>query len=169
VVFGAAVLACAVVTRGDTNYYRHSFFDNSLTRDAYFYSSGKPSAPSSLELIDGKLPVETQKFYTPPNALRLKWRSAQGDGWDAEIRVVNFRNREINFLGDPLWDVYGPRDAFNESTNWYSPIFMGLNQAPITVMIENYRTGLIWKLFMSNPKIKPMLDKIGFKAAQAAQ
>jgi hypothetical protein len=44
-----------------------------------------------------------------------------------------------------------------------SPIFMGLNQAPITVMIENYRTGLIWKLFMSNPEIRPMLDQIGFK------
>jgi len=40
---------------------------------------------------------------------------------------------------------------------------MGLNQAPITVMIENYRTGLIWKLFMSNPEIPPMMDKIGFK------
>ena len=67
-------------------------------------------------------------------------------------------------LGDPLWDVYGPRDAFNLDENWYSPIYMGLNQAPITVMIENYRTGLVWKLFMSNPEIKPMLDRIGFKS-----
>ena len=40
---------------------------------------------------------------------------------------------------------------------------MGLNQAPIVVMMENYRTGLIWKLFMSNPEIQPALDKIGFK------
>jgi hypothetical protein len=39
---------------------------------------------------------------------------------------------------------------------------MGLNQAPITVMIENYRSGLPWKLFMANPEIKPMLDRIGF-------
>jgi hypothetical protein len=46
---------------------------------------------------------------------------------------------------------------------------MGLNQAPITVMIENYRTGLIWKLFMSNPEIKPMLDGIGFKADPTAR
>jgi hypothetical protein len=66
-------------------------------------------------------------------------------------------------LGDRLWGVYGPRDAFNLQQNWFSPIYMGLNQAPITVMVENYRTGLIWKLFMSNPEIKPMLDKIGFK------
>jgi hypothetical protein len=65
-------------------------------------------------------------------------------------------------LGDRMWDIYGPRDALNESADWVSPIYMGLNQAPITVMIENYRTGLIWKLFMSNPEIQPMLDKIGF-------
>ena len=40
---------------------------------------------------------------------------------------------------------------------------MGLNQAPMAVMIENYRTGLVWKLFMSNPEIRRMLEKIGFK------
>jgi exo beta-1,2-glucooligosaccharide sophorohydrolase (non-reducing end) len=102
-IFAVSTLACASVARGDTNYYRHSFFDNSLTRDAYFYSLGKRSSPSTLELVDGKLPVETQEFYTPPNALRLRWQSVQGGGWDAEIRVVNFRNREINFLGDTLF------------------------------------------------------------------
>src|SRR5215475_4922915 len=63
-------------------------------------------------------------------------------------------------LGDRLWGIYGPRDAFNLTHHWFSPIFMGLNQAPIVVMIENYRTGLIWKLFMSNPEIQPMLLKL---------
>ena len=66
-------------------------------------------------------------------------------------------------LGDRLWGAYGPRDAFNLDQNWFAPIFMGLNQAPIVVMTENYRTGLIWKLFMSNPEVQPMLTKIGFK------
>jgi exo beta-1,2-glucooligosaccharide sophorohydrolase (non-reducing end) len=66
-------------------------------------------------------------------------------------------------LGDRLWGIYGPRDAFNLSRNWVSPVYMGLDQAPIVVMAENYRTGLIWKLFMSNPEIEPALDKIGFK------
>ncbi len=64
-------------------------------------------------------------------------------------------------LGAEVWGVYGPRDAINPDHDWDSPIFMGLNQAPITVMIENYRSGLIWRLFMSNPEIKPMLDRIG--------
>jgi hypothetical protein len=70
-------------------------------------------------------------------------------------------------LGPNLWDIYGPRDAYNAGANWYSPIYMGLNQAPITVMIENYRTGLVWKLFMSNPEIQAMLPRIGFKLDHA--
>ena len=63
-------------------------------------------------------------------------------------------------LGAQLWDIYGPRDAFNPTQNWVSPIYMGLNQAPIVVMIENYRTGLVWKQFMSNPEIGGMLQKL---------
>jgi len=63
-------------------------------------------------------------------------------------------------LGDQMWDIYGPRDAYNPSQNWISPIYMGLNQAPIVVMIENYRTGLVWKNFMANPEIGVMLQKL---------
>ena len=37
---------------------------------------------------------------------------------------------------------------------------MGLNQAPIVVMVENYRTGLVWKQFMANPEIGEMLRKL---------
>jgi exo beta-1,2-glucooligosaccharide sophorohydrolase (non-reducing end) len=66
-------------------------------------------------------------------------------------------------LGDQLWGVYGPRDAFNLSRNWVSPVYMGLDQAPIVVMVENYRSGLVWKMFMSNPEIAPALERIGFK------
>ena len=56
--------------------------------------------------------------------------------------------------------VYGPLDAYNLDVNWWSPIYMGLNQAPIVVMVENYRSGLIWKLFMSNKEMEPMLHKV---------
>src|SRR5580704_14670363 len=100
------LLCLAVVcpfAKGDTQYYKHTLFDNSLEPDAYYYSSGKASAPSTLELIHGKLPVSRNLFYTPPNALRLKWRSASGGGWEAGIAAINFRNREINFQGDTLY------------------------------------------------------------------
>jgi exo beta-1,2-glucooligosaccharide sophorohydrolase (non-reducing end) len=63
-------------------------------------------------------------------------------------------------LGDRLWGVYGPIDAYNADADWWSPIYMGLNQAPIVVMIENYRTGLVWKMFHKNPEIGAMLKKL---------
>ena len=85
---------------------------------------------------------------------------------EASMAALKYFYRD---LGDRLWGVYGPRDAFNLTRNWFSPVYMGLDQAPIVVMVENYRTGLIWKMFMSNPEIKPMLDKIGFQPDNAAK
>jgi exo beta-1,2-glucooligosaccharide sophorohydrolase (non-reducing end) len=79
---------------------------------------------------------------------------------EASMAALKFFYRD---LGDRLWGVYGPHDAFNLTHNWFSPVYMGLDQAPIVVMVENYRTGLVWKLFMSNREIQPMLDKIGFQ------
>jgi hypothetical protein len=67
-------------------------------------------------------------------------------------------------LGAQVWSIYGFRDAFNLQQNWYSGITMGLNQAPMVVMIENYRSGLVWKSFMANPEIQPALKNIGFRA-----
>jgi hypothetical protein len=69
-------------------------------------------------------------------------------------------------LGAQVWDIYGFRDAFNEQQNWYSGITMGLNQAPMAVMIENNRNGLIWKCFMSNPEIRLMQQAIGLTRDQ---
>lgn len=63
-------------------------------------------------------------------------------------------------LGAQLWGIYGPIDAYNLDHDWWSPIYMGLNQAPIVVMVENYRTGLVWKKFMANPEIQTMLKKL---------
>ena len=63
---------------GNTDYYRHTYFDNSLTSSSYFYSGGQAVSPSSLEQKDGRLPVETKTFFTPPNALRLEWQSQPG-------------------------------------------------------------------------------------------
>jgi hypothetical protein len=69
-------------------------------------------------------------------------------------------------LGAQAWSIYGFRDAFNLQENWYSGITMGLNQAPMAVMIENYRTGLVWRSFMTNPEIQQMLTAVGFTASK---
>jgi hypothetical protein len=77
----------------------------------------------------------------------------------ASMATLKFFYRK---LGDRLWGPFGFRDAFNLQEDWVSRINMGLNQAPMVVMIENYRTGLIWKLFMSNPEIRAMCKRVGF-------
>ncbi|MDB5155406.1 MAG: beta-glucosidase [Mucilaginibacter sp.] len=67
-------------------------------------------------------------------------------------------------LGDKIWGEYGFTDAFSEQHDWYAKTYLAIDQGPIIVMIENYRTGLLWKLFMSNPDVKNGLNKLGFSA-----
>lgn len=66
-------------------------------------------------------------------------------------------------LGDRVWGTYGFHDGFNQTENWYDEDYMALNQAPIVTMIENHRSGLVWRMFMANPEIAPALQAIGFK------
>ena len=98
-----AIVLATAVARGDTEYYRHSVFDNSLTTDAYFHSRGRANGSSFLELKDGRLPVETKTFFTPPNALRLQWQSQADGGWEAEIHVDFYRYRFPEFKGQNLY------------------------------------------------------------------
>lgn len=67
-----------------------------------------------------------------------------------------------NDHGDKIWSEYGFVDAFNETENWYAKSHLAIDQGPIIVMIENYRSGLLWKLFMNIPEIQNGLKKIGF-------
>lgn len=69
-----------------------------------------------------------------------------------------------NDLGDKIWSEYGFVDAFNETENWYAKSHLAIDQGPIIVMIENYRTGLLWKLFMSVPEVQNGLKKLGFQS-----
>lgn len=67
-------------------------------------------------------------------------------------------------LGDKVWGVYGFYDAFSEQADWYTPRYLAIDQGPIVVMIENYRSGLLWKLFMGAPEVKEGLRKLGFNS-----
>lgn len=66
------------------------------------------------------------------------------------------------FLGDKLWGAYGFYDAFDVKENWWANSTIAIDQGPEIIMIENYRTGLIWNLFMSAPDIRNGLTKLGF-------
>lgn len=66
--------------------------------------------------------------------------------------------------GDKIWGEYGFVDAFNETQNWVAKSYLAIDQGPIIAMIENYRTGLLWRLFMSCPEIQRGLKKLGFQS-----
>jgi hypothetical protein len=65
---------------------------------------------------------------------------------------------------DKIWGPYGFYDAFSETANWYTPRYLAIDQGPIVVMMENYRSGLLWKLFMSCPEIQQGMKKLGFSS-----
>jgi hypothetical protein len=65
-------------------------------------------------------------------------------------------------LGDKLWGEYGFYDAFNPTENWWANSYLAIDQGPIIVMIENYRSGLLWDLFMSAPEVQNGLNTLGF-------
>ena len=68
-------------------------------------------------------------------------------------------------LGDKIWKDFGFVDAFSLSRAWFAESFLAIDQGPIIVMIENYRTGLLWNLFTSCPEIKAGMRSLGFSAS----
>jgi hypothetical protein len=65
-------------------------------------------------------------------------------------------------LGDKIFGDYGFYDAFSEQNNWFPRKYLAIDQGPIVVMIENYRSALLWNLFMSCPEVATGLQKLGF-------
>jgi hypothetical protein len=73
--------------------------------------------------------------------------------------------------GSELYGEYGFRDSFNPAftfskgseNGWFDPDYLGIDQGPILIMLENYQTGLIWDLMKKNKYIVAGLKKAGFK------
>lgn len=78
------------------------------------------------------------------------------------LQSLDALRTDYYFLGDHLWGDYGFYDAFDVKEGWWANSTLAIDQGPIICMIENYRTGLLWKLFMSAPEIQKGLDKLGF-------
>ena len=61
-----------------------------------------------------------------------------------------------------MWGDFGFYDAFSIHYNWFSNEYLAIDQGPIILMIENYRTQMLWNLFMSDPEIINGLNILGF-------
>ncbi len=77
----------------------------------------------------------------------------------AVLKVLRHFLREY---GDRIWRDYGFVDAFNPSRGWTAQTHLAIDQGPIVAMIENHRSGLLWKLFMAIPEIRTALRRLGF-------
>jgi len=65
-------------------------------------------------------------------------------------------------LGKKLWGKYGYYDAFNLTAKWFDDDFLGIDEGPMLIMIENFRTGLVWNYVMKDPIIQKGLNRLGF-------
>jgi hypothetical protein len=77
---------------------------------------------------------------------------------------MNAMHHWYNDMKDKLWGAYGFYDAFSETDNWYPQRYLSIDQGPIVDMIENYRSSLLWDLFMSCPEVNNGLKKLGFQS-----
>jgi hypothetical protein len=67
-------------------------------------------------------------------------------------------------LGDKIWGQFGFVDAFNLTNVWFASSYLAIDQGPEIIMIENYRSQLLWNLFMSSPEIKTGMKNLGFQS-----
>ena len=67
-------------------------------------------------------------------------------------------------LGDKLWGPYGFYDSFDLNDAWFATSDLAIDEGPIIVMIENYRSVLLWNLFMSNREIQTGMASLGFSS-----
>jgi hypothetical protein len=80
----------------------------------------------------------------------------------APSEVLGVMRHFLSEHGEKVWGRYGFVDAFCEDEDWFADTFLAIDQGPIIAMIENYRSGLLWKLFMSVPEVRAGLRRLDF-------
>jgi hypothetical protein len=79
-----------------------------------------------------------------------------------EIVLPTIKSMNAKY-GKQLWGKYGYYDSFNPTAKWVDNDFLGIDEGPMLIMIENFRTGLVWNYVMMDPIIQKGLEKLGFE------
>jgi hypothetical protein len=79
---------------------------------------------------------------------------------DEALKALKYFYRE---RGKDLFGKYGLFDAFNDELSWVKKAYVGIDQGPVVIMLENYRTGLLWNNFMRESTVQAGLNKLGFQ------
>ncbi|MCF1190051.1 hypothetical protein LRR18_00530 [Mangrovimonas sp. AS39] len=123
--------------------YGSDYWGLTASDGPYKYSADEPN------------PINDHGKITPTGAL-------SSFPYTPEASMKALKNFYRNY-GERWYGYYGFYDAMSLKDHWRSPLFMGLNQAPIVIMIENHRSGLIWELFMKNKDIKEGLKNLNIE------
>jgi hypothetical protein len=65
--------------------------------------------------------------------------------------------------GDQLWGKYGYYDSFNLTAKWVDNDYVGIDQGPLLILVENFRTGMVWDYMMKDPIIQKGLAILSFE------
>jgi hypothetical protein len=79
-----------------------------------------------------------------------------------EIVIPTIKSMNEKY-GRKLWGRYGYYDAFNLSAKWFDDDYLGIDQGPMLIMIENFRTGMVWNYVMQDSIIQKGLNRLGFR------
>lgn len=79
-----------------------------------------------------------------------------------ELSIATIKNMKAKY-GDKIWGKYGFYDSFNPTANWFDNDFVGIDQGPLFLMIENLRTGMVWNYVMKDPVIQKGLKRLRFE------
>ncbi len=142
-----------------TDYFHNNQTIAEINR-RYCQEAGYPESTWGLTASDGPwgyhpdepLPELDKGKMTPTGALASMPYLPEA----SQAALRHYYENEGHFL----WGEYGFRDAYSRKMHWVNDLYMGLNQAPIVVMIENHRSGLLWKLFGRNPEIAKMRGQL---------
>ena len=122
----------------------------------------------ATEVIDGK--TRTFHTYTARGATEGDIRddgtiaptaAISSIAFTPELAIPAMREMKERY-GDKLYSKYGFVDAFNPTLNWFDVDYLGIDQGPIVAMIENYRSGLVWRTMRKNPHVVRGLRRAGF-------
>jgi hypothetical protein len=131
--------------------------DNPKKYKGYGPDSWGLTASYSVQFYVGHAPGENDRGVISPTA------ALSSMPYTPEQSMKAMRHWYKN-MKDSIYGFYGFYDAFSEHHNWYPKKYLAIDQGPIVVMMENYRTGLLWKLFMSCSEIQNGLTKLGFES-----
>ena len=107
-----------------------------------FYAAHAPGMENDLGVISPTAALSSMP-YTPEYSIKAM-------------------NHWYTNMKDKTFGPFGFYDAFSETDNWFPKKYLAIDQGPMVVMMENYKSGLLWKLFMSSPEVKTGLKKLGF-------